>query len=102
MMNAELNFLGIFSGVGVYARPHPGLLPQERVSNVTAPVDFSILIALILSVSLAVRRTRTELVAWLKAQRTIPPLLGERAGVRADDNCSEPAILTIDRPRSGS
>ena len=36
------------------------------------------------SMSLAVRHKITQPIAQLKTRRTIPPLLGERAGVRAD------------------
>jgi len=48
------------------------------------PDHFSILMAVTDSVSLAVRRTITRHIAWLKTRRMILPLLGERAGVRAD------------------
>jgi hypothetical protein len=46
--------------------------------------NFSILMAVADSVSFAVRHKITQPIAWLKTRRTIPPLLGERTGVRAD------------------
>jgi hypothetical protein len=45
--------------------------------------NFSILVAVTDFVSSAVCRTTTQHVALLKTRRTILPLLGERAGVRA-------------------
>jgi hypothetical protein len=62
----------------------PALSPGERVSSVTSPDNFSILGTVTDFVSSAVRRTVTQPVARLKTRRMIPPLLGERAGVRAD------------------
>ena len=62
----------------------PALSPGERVSNVTSPDHFSILGVITGFVSSAVRGTTTRPVIRLKTRRTIPPLLGERAGVRAD------------------
>jgi hypothetical protein len=46
--------------------------------------NFLILIAVADSVSLAVRHRITRSIAWLKTRRTILPLLGARAGARAD------------------
>ena len=46
--------------------------------------NYSIFMAATDSVLLAVRHRITGSIAWLKTRRTIPPLLGERAGVRAD------------------
>ena len=79
--------------MSVYARPHPGPLPGEREHTVTLPDHFSILMAVIDSVSLAVRRIATRHIAWLKTRRTILPLLGERAGVRADVILARTIIL---------
>jgi hypothetical protein len=62
----------------------PALSPGERVSSVTTPDNFPILGAVTDFVSSAVRGTTTRPVARLKTRRMIPPLLGERAGVRAD------------------
>src|ERR1035437_986917 len=62
----------------------PALSPGERGRTVTLPDHFSILMAVTDSVSLAVRRTTIRHIAWLKTRRMILPLLGERAGVRAD------------------
>ena len=62
----------------------PALSPGERESIVTGLDNFSILIAVTDLVSLAVRRTITRHNAWFKTRRIILPLLGERAGVRAD------------------
>ena len=75
------SFLDIFSGVGVYARPHPDPLPRGEGEHLTSLDNFSILIAFTDSVSFAVRHRITQPIAWLKTRRTIPPLLGERAGV---------------------
>jgi hypothetical protein len=79
-----MRLLDIFSGVGVYARPHPGPLPRGEGEHIASLEKFSIFMAVTDSVSLAVRHKITQPIAWLKARRTIPPLLGERAGVRAD------------------
>jgi hypothetical protein len=85
--------LDVFSGVGVHARPHPGPrkapprgwpLPRGEGEHFTSLDNFSILIAVADSVSFAVRHKITQSIAWLKTRRTIPPLLGERAEVRAD------------------
>ncbi len=62
----------------------PALSPGERERIVTALDNFSILIAVTDFVSLVVRHTITQHIAWLKKRRIILPLLGERAGVRAD------------------
>jgi hypothetical protein len=62
----------------------PALSPGERERIVTVLDNFSILIAIADSVSLVVGRTTTQHIAWLKTRRIILPLLGERAGVRAD------------------
>ena len=62
----------------------PTLSPGERERIVTVLDNFSILIAVTDFVSLAVRRTTTRHMVWLKTRRMILPLLGERAGVRAD------------------
>ena len=62
----------------------PALSPGERERTVTLPDNFSILIAVTDLVSLVMRRTTTRHIAWLKSRRMILPLLGERAGVRAD------------------
>jgi len=79
-----MGFLDVFSGVGVHARPHPGPLPRGEGEHPTSLDNFSILIAVTDSVSFAVRHKITQPIAWLKTRRTIPPLLGERTGVRAD------------------
>ena len=42
--------------------------------------NFSILVAVTDSVSLAVRRMATQNITWLNTRRIILPLLGERAG----------------------
>jgi hypothetical protein len=76
--------LDVFSGVGVHARPHPGPLPRGEGEYFTSLDNFSILMAVADSVSFAVRHKITQPIAWLKTRRTIPPLLGERTGVRAD------------------
>jgi hypothetical protein len=76
--------LDVVSGVGVYARPHPSPLPRGEGEHIASLDNFSILMAVTDSVSLAVRHRITRSIAWLKTRRTIPPLLGERAGVRAD------------------
>jgi hypothetical protein len=62
----------------------PALSPRERVSNVTSPDNYSILGVITGLVSSAVRGTTILLAELLETRRTIPPLLGERAGVRAD------------------
>ena len=62
----------------------PALSPEERERTVTLPDNFSILMAVTDSVSLAVRRTTIRHIAWFKTRRIILPLLGEGAGVRAD------------------
>jgi len=62
----------------------PALSPGERVRNITSPDNFSILGDITDFVSLAMRGTTARLVELLKTLRTIPPLLGERAGVKAD------------------
>jgi hypothetical protein len=62
----------------------PALSPGERVSIITVLRNFSISIAVTDSEPLAVRHATTRNNTWLKTQRMIPPLLGERAGVRAD------------------
>ena len=72
----------------------PALSPGERVSKVTTPDNFPILGAVTDFVSSAVRHTVTQPVARLKTRRTIPPLLGERAGVRAGVN-SQPTFVTL-------
>jgi hypothetical protein len=46
----------------------PALSPGERVSVITVPDNFSILIAVTDSVSLAVRRTTIQHIAWLKTR----------------------------------
>ena len=61
----------------------PALSPGERESKVTALDKFSILVAVADAVSLAVKHAINWRVATGKARRTILPLLGERAGVRA-------------------
>jgi hypothetical protein len=62
----------------------PALSPGERRCIGTLPDNFSILIAVTDSVSLTGRHATTRRIAWLKTRRIILPLLGERAGVRAD------------------
>jgi len=62
----------------------PALSPKERERIVTFPDNFSTLFAIADSMSFEVRRTTTLDNALLKTRRTIPPLLGEMAGVRAD------------------
>ena len=62
----------------------PALSPGERVSKFTSPDNFSFLGAITDFVSSAIRRVVIQTVARFKTQRTIPPLLGERAGLRAD------------------
>ena len=52
--------------------------------HLTSLDNSSIFVAVADSVPLAVRHKIIQPIAWLKARRTIPPLLGERAGVRAD------------------
>jgi len=74
-----MRLLDIFSGVGVYARPHPGPLPEEREST-SRHSKILIFMAVTDSVSLAVRHKITQPIAWLKARRTIPPLLGRGRG----------------------
>jgi hypothetical protein len=59
----------------------PTLSTGERVSIFTVLDNFSILIAITDSVSLARRHTITRNIVWLKTRRIILPLLGERAGV---------------------
>ena len=76
--------LDVFSGVGVHARPHPGPLPRGEGERLTSLDNFSILVAATDFVSFAMRCITTQPIAWLKMRRMIPPLLGERAGVRAD------------------
>ena len=62
----------------------PALSPRER-ERIGAVLDnFLILIAVTDPVSLVVRHTTTQHIAWLETRRIILPLLGERAGVRAD------------------
>ena len=63
----------------------PAFSPGERESIVMSLDNFTILVAVPSFVSLAVRRTTPQPVTWLKTQRSISPLLGERAGVRADN-----------------
>jgi hypothetical protein len=46
----------------------PALSPGERVSVITVPDNFSILIAVTDSVSLAVRRTTIQHIAWFKTR----------------------------------
>jgi len=62
----------------------PALSPGERERTVTLLDYFSTFVAVTDSMSFEVRRTTTRDNALLKTRRTIPPLLGERAGVRAD------------------
>jgi hypothetical protein len=62
----------------------PALSPGERERTVTLLDYFSTFVAVTDSMSFEVRRTITRDNALLKTRRTIPPLLGERAGVRAD------------------
>jgi hypothetical protein len=78
-----MRFLGIFSGMSVYARPHPGPLPRGEGEHIASLDNFSIFMAVTDSVSLAVRHEITQIIACLKTRRTIPPLPGERVGVRA-------------------
>ena len=65
-------------------RPHPDPLPQGEGEHLTLLDYFSNIIAITDSVSFAVKHRITQPIAWLKTRRTILPLLGERAGVRAD------------------
>jgi hypothetical protein len=62
----------------------PALSPGERERIVMLPDNFSTYFAVTDSMLFAVRRTTTRDNALLKTQRIIPPLLGKRAGVRAD------------------
>jgi hypothetical protein len=62
----------------------PPLSPRERERIVTVLDNFSILIAVTDFVSLAGRCAITRHMVLLKTRRMILPLLGERAGVRAD------------------
>jgi hypothetical protein len=62
----------------------PTLSPGERERNITLLDYFTTLAAVADSMSFEVKRTTTRDNASLKTRRTIPPLLGERAGVRAD------------------
>ena len=65
-------------------RAHPAPLPRGEGERFTSLDNFSSLIAITDSVSLTLRGTTTPRIAWLKTRRTIPPLPGERGGVRAD------------------
>ena len=58
--------------------------PGRGRAPITSPDNFSILVSVTDSVLFTVRRTITQTIARLKTRRIIPPLLGERAGVRAD------------------
>ena len=81
--SVELPFmLALTPALGLKSRFRIGT--RERVSSVTTPDNFPILGAVTDFVSSAVRGTTTRPVARLKTRRMIPPLLGERAGVRAD------------------
>jgi len=71
----------------------PALSPGERESTVTLLDYFPTLAAVTDSMSFAVRCTTTRDNAWLKTRRTIPPLLGERVGVRADVITEFPASI---------
>jgi hypothetical protein len=62
----------------------PALSPGEKGRTGTLPDNFLIFIAVTDSVSLVARHITTRRIAWLKTRRMILPLLGERAGVRAD------------------
>ena len=62
----------------------PALSPGERERTVTLLDYFSTFVAVADSMPFAARRTTIRDNALLKTRRTIPPLLGERAGVRAD------------------
>jgi hypothetical protein len=83
-MSQHILFLDVFIGVGVHARPHPSPLPRGEGERFTSLDNFSILVAIADSVSFAVRHRITQPIAWFKTRRIILPLLGERAGVRAD------------------
>jgi hypothetical protein len=64
----------------------PALSPGERERTATLLDNFSTHIAVTDSMSFEVRRTITRDNALLKTRRTILPLLGERAGMRASVN----------------
>ena len=88
----------IFSGISVHARPHPGPLPRGEGERPTSLDNFSIIMAVTDSGSFAVRRMITQPIAWLKTRRTILPLLGERAGVRADASLIPQPVLFLRHP----
>ena len=75
----------------------PALSPGERECAVTYPDNFSVLMAVTNSMALTVRRTTNRHIAWLKPRRTILPLPGERAGVRASVNTH--SIENVERPK---
>jgi hypothetical protein len=62
----------------------PALSPGERVGKFTSPNNFPILGAIADFVSSATKPKPTQTIVWLITRRTVPPLPGERAGVRAD------------------
>ena len=60
------------------------LSPGERVSIDAALDNCFVPVIISASVLIAWRRTTTESFGMAKKRRTLPPLPGERAGVRAD------------------
>ena len=62
----------------------PALSPKERESTVQWMENFPVTIAIADSVSFVLRCTITPHVRIAQRRRTILPLTGERAGVRAD------------------
>jgi hypothetical protein len=79
----------------------PALSPGERERADTLPDNFSALIVVTDSMPFAVRRTIARDNALLKTRRTIPPLLGERAGVRADVITVFPVRHSVNAPVRG-
>jgi hypothetical protein len=78
----------------------PALSPEEWERTVTLPDNFSILMAVTDSVSLAVRRTTTRHSAWLKTRRMVLPLLsafafgfGAIASKRSEDGGERAGFL---------
>jgi len=67
-----MSFLDVFSGMSVYARPHLLSSPPRRGNS----------FRLLLVLRMSVRPSQSD--EFSKERRTILPLLGERAGVRAE------------------
>jgi len=70
--------------MNVYARPHPGPLPWGEGGHYHGAGNFSVSIAVTDSVSFTNKTHDNPAYYLLKTRRMILPLLGERAGVRAD------------------